>query len=152
MMMLTAIIDPPAAKYRHHGAAVENDLKLTPGLVRTTDLKSICEGGSTSQYRDTTESMKNRVYAEYGVQRNHGICRGGCEVDHLISLEIGGADDVKNLWPQPSQPKPGYHEKDKLENWLHEQVCSGAMKIEDAQEGIATDWYGLYLKMPKAKQ
>jgi len=141
----------PSAKYRKHGAVLLNDLAQTPGLVRTKDLKIIC-GETTGQFRATTEKMKNEVYAEYGVVRDKGVCRGGCEVDHLISLELGGADDVKNLWPQPSQPKPGFHEKDQLENWLHRQVCKGrptAMSIEDAQRRIADDWYALYLEMQK---
>lgn len=134
------------ASYRHHGPAALNDLTTTPGLVRTTDVKQICQGGSTKQFRKTTEAMKSQVYKAYGVTRNKGICRGGCEVDHLVSLEIGGADDVKNLWPQPSQPKPGFHEKDKLENWLHRQICAGKMPPEEAQSAIAADWYALYLK------
>lgn len=96
--------------------------------------------------------MKNEVYAEYGVERDKGICKGGCEIDHLVSLEIGGADAVKNLWPQPSQPKPGFHEKDILENWLHAQVCSGKMDLAEAQATIRTDWYAEYLEMQKEKQ
>lgn len=139
------------ASYRHDGPAVLNDLKATPGKVRTTSLSAVCTQ-KTPQFRNTTEKMKNQVYAAYGVERDKGVCKGGCEVDHLISLEIGGADDITNLWPQPSQPKPGFHEKDKLENWLHAQVCSKAMSLTDAQTGIAKDWYTLYKKMPKAKQ
>jgi hypothetical protein len=143
-------IPVPQAHYRHHGPAMLNDLTATPGKVRTTDTKAVCSQ-TTPQFRNTTEKMKNEVYAAYGVEKNKGICEGGCEVDHLISLEIGGADDVANLWPQPSQPKPGFHEKDKLENWLHKQVCAGDMPLVKAQEGIANDWYALYLEMEKEK-
>ena len=25
----------------------------------------------------------------------------GCEVDHRVSREVGGADTIENLWPQP---------------------------------------------------
>lgn len=135
------------AVYRHNGPAMLNDTRFTPGVVRTTDVQEICHGGSTKQFRNTTQAMKNEVYKEYGAKRKQGICTGGCEVDHLISLEIGGADDVKNLWPQPSQPKPGFHEKDKLENWLHTQICTGKMSPQEAQSGISADWYSMYLKM-----
>lgn len=60
------------------------------------------------------------------------------EEDHLISLELGGdPKDPKNLWPEaPPSPNP----KDKVEDWLHKQVCSGAMTVEEAQHGIATNW------------
>jgi hypothetical protein len=135
-----------SAHYRHHGAVLLNDLTATPGKVRTTNVKDVCSE-RTPQFRNTTEKMKNEVYAEYGVERDKGICNGGCEVDHLISLEIGGADDVANLWPQPSNPKPGFHEKDVLENYLHKQVCSGKMSLADAQQGIARDWYRMYEAM-----
>lgn len=67
------------------------------------------------------------------------------ELDHLISLELGGCPDcVTNLWPQPYSPKPGAHEKDKVENFLHNQVCSGAMTLQEAQRQIVQDWYKVY--------
>lgn len=146
-----AAFGSPHAKYRKVGAVLLNDLKVTPGKVRTTDAKEVCSE-TTPQFRNTTEKMKNQVYAEYGVQRNTGICAGGCEVDHLISLELGGADDVANLWPQPSQPKPGFHEKDALENYLHKQVCSGKMPLEKAQKTIAQDWLTAYHLMQLAAE
>jgi hypothetical protein len=52
-----------------------------------------------------------------------------CEIDHLIPLELGGSNDVKNLWPQPQDPRPGSFEKDSLENDLHHRVCNGEMSL-----------------------
>jgi hypothetical protein len=50
------------------------------------------------------------------------------EEDHLVALEIGGdGKDPKNLWPEPHEWKDNSFDKDKIENWLHRQVCSGAM-------------------------
>ena len=67
------------------------------------------------------------------------------ELDHLISLELGGCPDcVSNLWPEPYNPKPGAHEKDKVENFLHRQVCSGAITLDEAQHEIVQDWYKVY--------
>lgn len=145
---LALLIAAPRAHYRHHGTVLLNDVDQTPGKVRTTDAKEVCSE-TTKQFRNTTQAMKNQVYAAYGVQRNKGICAGGCEVDHLVSLELGGADDVDNLWPQPSQPKPGFHEKDWLENFAHKEVCAGRMKLEDAQTKIVQDWYAFYLEIHK---
>jgi hypothetical protein len=65
---------------------------------------------------------------------------GEYEVDHLVSLELGGSNDLSNLWPEAAEPKPGFHEKDKVENYLHDQVCSGALSLEEAQTTIATNW------------
>ena len=77
----------------------------------------------------------------------HG--RGGrcCEVDHLIPLEVGGADYVRNLWAERYTPTPGVHERDKVENFLHEQVCAGNISLPDAQREITTDWFAVYQRM-----
>jgi hypothetical protein len=139
---------PPVAKYGHHGAVLLPDPLVTPGIVRTTDSKEICAADfRTGPFRGTPP--RGKVYREYGVKPNTGICKGGCEVDHLIPLELGGLDDIKDLWPQPSQPKPGFHEKDLLENYLHKEVCGGKMALVDAQAVIRTDWYAAYLEMLK---
>ncbi len=87
--------------------------------------------------------MKARAYAEYGVTN----IVGRHEVDHLISLELGGADVVENLWPQPYSPRPGAHEKDAVENYLHELVCAGKMDLQEAQHAIAVNWLDVYVRM-----
>ena len=144
------------ARYRSHAGALLNDLNETPGAVRTLDRNQVCDGGSTKQFRNTTEKMKNDVYAEYGVDKHKALASGPrpskedaakplYEIDHLISLELGGEDDEKNLWPQPYYMHPGAHEKDAVENYLHRQVCSGKMELQEAQRAIATDWYQVYL-------
>jgi hypothetical protein len=72
-------------------------------------------------------------------------------VDHLISRELGGADAVENLWPQPYTQHPGAHEKDWLENRLHDEVCAGKITLQDAQQEIKEDWYAAYLKRTRSK-
>jgi len=146
LLVVALVAAAQEAHYRVGTGALLNDVTVTPGAVRTTDAKAVCGGGSTKQFRHTTEAMKNRVYAQYGAKKKPGIC---CEVDHLISLELGGADDVKNLWPQPYEPRPGAHEKDAVENWLHREVCSGRIPLAKAQHDIATDWFAVYQRMPK---
>jgi hypothetical protein len=64
-------------------------------------------------------------------------------------LELGGSNDLKNLWPEPAEPRPGFHEKDRVENYLHRQVCSGRMSLADAQKQIQTDWLAVYEKIKK---
>jgi hypothetical protein len=62
-------------------------------------------------------------------------------VDHLISLELGGADVAENLWPQSYDTVTwNAHTKDKLEDRLHALVCAGRLPLEQAQRDIATDW------------
>jgi hypothetical protein len=73
---------------------------------------------------------------------------GDYEEDHLIGLELGGdPKDPRNLWPQPYSPLAGAKQKDIVENYLRSQVCAGAMTLKEAQIGIATDWYKIYLQI-----
>ncbi len=135
-----------AAKYRKSGGAALNDLTATPGATLDVSLEELCTAGYTQGVRNVSTTTKKQVCAAYGVAPEH--CNGKeYEIDHLISLELGGSNDVKNLWPEPYQPKPGAREKDRLENWLHKQVCDGTMSLSDAQQEIANDWYAAYLSM-----
>lgn len=151
LLMTAAVFAQAPAAVAGKDARLPNP-KLTPGAVRTTSAKAICaQGFSTKSVRNVPQSEKNAVYKSYGIAPHKNYCSGaqGCEVDHLISLELGGSNDISNLWPQPYDEHPGAHEKDKLENWLHKQVCTGKMKLPDAQKAIATDWLAEYRKMPQ---
>ena len=57
---------------------------------------------------------------------------------------MGGSNGLANLWPEAANGSPGFHEKDKVENLLHGEVCSGAITLRQAQYEIATDWVGVY--------
>ena len=122
------------------------DGACTPGdIIPTATKEMICVPGYSKSVRNVTTSEKDRVYAEYGIASH---VAGEYEVDHLVSLELGGSNDISNLWPEAAEPKPGFHEKDKVENWLHDQVCSGAIALHDAQVQIATNWLVAYNRMP----
>ena len=97
--------------------------------------------------RNVTTRTKNKVYAAYGITHH---TTGQYEVDHLVSLELGGSNDISNLWPEAASPKPGFHEKDKVENYLHDQVCDGAISLKQAQIEIATNWLNVYNQMPSS--
>jgi hypothetical protein len=113
------------------------DPRLTPGAVLTTDLNLICQLGYSKSVQHTSGSLKAEIYREYGIDKRSGHF----EVDHLISLELGGADVKANLWPESYDTEPlNAHVKDKLENRLHEMVCHHEIPIEQAQHDIATDW------------
>jgi hypothetical protein len=123
------------------------DPACTPGdLMKPLVTKDdICKSGYSSGVRDVPDSEKNAVYAEYGITKHTS---GQYEVDHFVSLELGGSNDISNLFPEAASPKPGFHEKDKVENYLHDQVCSGAMTLQTAQIAIATNWLDVYNSMP----
>ncbi len=119
---------------------------LTPGEVYTNITKEdICTSGYSSRVRDVPLLEKKQVYQEYNI--SYPQPQGAYEVDHFISLELGGSNDIKNLWPEPSEPRPGFHEKDKTENYLHAQICNNQISLKDAQDKIRNDWYKIYLEM-----
>lgn len=134
------------------GCVVNNalpDSACTPGAIIASATKDqICQPGYARNVRDVPESEKSQVYAEYGITSHRA---GEYEVDHLISLELGGSNDIANLWPEAANPRPGFHEKDQVENYLHDQVCSGANGLAQAQEQIATNWLDLYNRMPRSR-
>ena len=67
------------------------------------------------------------------------------ELDHLISLELGGSpDSTKNLFPEPYNIDLNAKKKDLVENYLHKQVCDGAMTLQEAQQEISHDWVTVY--------
>ncbi|MDE1763981.1 MAG: hypothetical protein KGH88_07020 [Thaumarchaeota archaeon] len=119
------------------------DPNCTPGAVdpRVTQDNidsTICVPGYTKTIRPPvsyTEPLKFKLMDAYGYTDSPS----NYELDHLIPLELGGSPtDVRNLWPEPHSNS---YTKDGLENYLHEQVCSGDMSLQEAQNDIATNWY-----------
>ncbi len=122
------------------------DSACTPGEALPDATKeAICTPGYSRNVRNVSTQTKDEVYAEYGITHHSA---GEYEVDHLVSLELGGSNSIANLWPEAAEPAPGFHEKDKVENYLHDQVCSGRISLEQAQAEIATNWLGVYDRMP----
>ena len=124
------------------------DGACTPGaIISTATVSQICTSGYASSVRNVPTSEKNQAYAEYGIASHYA---GQYEVDHLVSLELGGSNDIANLWPEAASPTPGFHQKDQVENYLHSQVCSGAIDLAKAQLEIATNWLAVYSQMQSA--
>jgi len=118
------------------------DPRCTPGAYFSAATRQmICVRGYSSQVRNVSAKTKRKVYAEYGIRSHH---RGQYEVDHLVPLEGGGSNAIENLFPQPANPTPGFHQKDKLENELRRRVCNGTTNLRRAQSAIARNWLGLY--------
>lgn len=121
------------------------DSACTPGaIISTATTAQICQSGYASSVRNVPTSEKDQVYAEYGITSRYS---GQYEVDHLVSLELGGSNEIANLWPELANPTPGFHQKDQVENYLHDQVCSGKVSLSQAQQEIATNWLAVYQQM-----
>jgi hypothetical protein len=128
-----------------HARGVLPDPKCTPGatnpVVTQADIGStICKSGWSESVRPPesyTEPLKRRLMASYGV--TYPI--EDYELDHLVSLELGGApSDPRNLWPEfGASPNP----KDRVEDAAHEAVCAHRISLAAAQVDIATNWVAL---------
>jgi hypothetical protein len=110
----------------------------------TTDIDVVCRR-STKERRRVSSEVHRLAFTEYGF--TYPQPRGAFEVDHLIPLELGGDNTISNLWAEAAEPAPGFHQKDKVENYLHRQVCAGAMTLVDAQRQIATDWLRVWTQI-----
>ncbi|MEY9926765.1 hypothetical protein ABH926_001387 [Catenulispora sp. GP43] len=116
------------------------DPSCTPGAVQDAVTQSnidstICTTGYTTKIRpavSATDRIKHALYSAYGVPDSTKS-----ELDHLVSLELGGSNDTANLWPEPGPlPNP----KDSVENALHKAVCAHKVTLAAAQQAIATNW------------
>ena len=118
------------------------DPKLTPGHAFGVTVQDLCVPGYTKKVRNVPAEMKREVYREYDIT-SHGP--GDYEVDHLIPLELGGSNSIKNLWPESHRTSPWNAQvKDRLEGKLHELVCSGRLDLKIAQQAIVANWIEAY--------
>ena len=117
--------------------------QLTPGAVRPVIKSDVC-AVSGNQALVVPVALQRRVFEEYGI-RNAQL--DAYEVDYLITPELGGASDIRNLWPQPySSTVWNARVKDALEERLHQMVCDGQLDLATAQHDIATNWIAAYKK------
>jgi hypothetical protein len=127
------------------------DPKCTPGAINPSITLEVLQNPlfRTECVRNCITSLaeKGATYKRYGIPRpahNSGE-QETCELDHLVPLELGGADSIDNIWPQcgpanVSLPDRYFKEKDMVENFLAAQVKSGDMDLSETQKRIAQDW------------
>jgi hypothetical protein len=113
------------------------DPRVTPANIGST----ICVSGYSESVRDVPESEKRAVYLEYGITHHAPY---SYEVDHIVSLELGGSNDIANLYPESYMIANGARVKDRLENALHRAVCDGRVPLRTAQRQIAGNWLAAY--------
>ena len=118
---------------------------VTPGAVRAVELSELCAMPDDDLDPTVAPEKQRTVFATYGLNAAQAK---GYQVDYLINPQLGGNDDLENLWPEP------YHAtvwnasaKDALEARLHGMVCSGSMSLDEAQQELSTDWIATYKKV-----
>jgi len=159
---IRAVTLPPTATCK---PIVKNGLPLpdpacSPGAINPTVTVAVltAPGFTTDCLRNkaTSADRKEITYQWYKIPKPaHNSGQGMvCELDHIISLEIGGADTLENIWPQcgPSRAvlrNRFFKQKDVVEDFLAGEVAAHRMALADVQRGIAQDWTQF---LPAAKQ
>ena len=122
------------------------DLSKTPGAIDPAATEAVvCNSAfSTKAARRGSKSDRRCVLDRYG-----GTPAYAFTYDHLVPLEIGGADSCDNLWPQPRAEAT---RKDQLENALQAQVCvCHSLTLKQARDAIQTNWLTAYEKFVTPK-
>ena len=139
---------------------VMQNKQATPGalnkdVTQANIATTVCKSGWTATIRPTV-TYTNKLKADQlkttysGWAMVWGNDPSKYEEDHLISLQLGGdPKDPKNLWPQPYSTN-GARKKDVVETALKRLVCSGKMKLADAQKAIL-NWPDAYKKYVTSK-
>jgi hypothetical protein len=118
------------------------DPNLTPGATRPVSLGDVCSMTHEEVVSDVPAFLRQQVFREYGILNPRA---GDYEVDYLIAPGLGGAEDIHNLWPEPTHSSGwNAHVKDVLEERLHQLVCAGKLDLPTAQRAIASNWITAY--------
>lgn len=116
---------------------------LTPGAWSSVRPDELC-ATDTSTPPPIPASVRDHVLASYGMQE---VPADQYELDYLVTPELGGVPDPRNLWPQPYVAEPwNALVKDELERLLSSMVCSGRLNLRVAQQDMSQDWVAAYRK------
>ena len=123
---------------------------LTPGAVREVSTQAMCAMGEDAERREIPHEVAVEVFRKYGI---HDPQPRAFEVDYLIPPDLGGAGDVRNLWPQPYNDGTwNARVKDALEDRLRTLVCAGTLPLDVAQKDLAEDWIAAYRKYFRTRE
>lgn len=123
---------------------------LTPGAVRAVNLATMCAAADEGDRPVITPALARQVFLRYGI---HDPQPRAYEVDYLIPPDLGGSNDVQNLWPQSySDSVWNARVKDALEDRLRTMVCSGGIDLATAQRELAADWVAAYKRHFRTNQ
>lgn len=120
------------------------DRRLTPGATRSVQIREICSMAHDQVIRPVSTELQGEVLEEYQLR---DASLKNYELDYLITPGLGGADDIRNVWPQPRYTAVwNSFAKDQLDDRLHQLVCSDQLSLAEAQQEVASDWISAYKK------
>jgi hypothetical protein len=117
---------------------------LTPGATVRSTVRDVCSATVSTNDPYVPDPLKREVLREYGLTN---VSANAYEIDYLVTPQLGGAANIRNLWPEPSLNTVwNARVKDALEDRLHYLVCSGQVDLATAQHEISHDWVAAYKK------
>jgi hypothetical protein len=134
---------PPASVPRNRPDLFRPIAYLTPGATRRVAAADLCATRRTAP-RAIPAAVRQAVVRDYSMEH---VPAREYELDYLITPELGGSDDRRNLWPERYVSELwNARVKDELEQLLPRLVCAGTLPLETAQRDMATDWIAAYKK------
>jgi hypothetical protein len=116
---------------------------LTPGATVDIDVRDVCDD-TPRPPQEIAPAVRLAVLRSYGME---SVPPEEYELDYLITPQLGGAPDARNLWPQRYGARVwNASVKDQLEDLLPRLVCEGRVDLRTAQQEIAADWVAAYRK------
>jgi hypothetical protein len=96
-LLITVLLLSVSAALAHDPALPLTE--LTPGDVfPDVTAEQLSRVGYSKKVRHVSAGLRQQVFAQYGIPFS---ARNDYEVDHLVSLSIGGSNSIRNLWPEP---------------------------------------------------
>jgi len=116
---------------------------LTPGDAKPISYADMCPAKEEDKDPPVSAAVARSVFKEYGISTR--TKQNKFQVDYLISPQLGGTNQIRNLWPQPYEATIwNAQAKDALEDRLNMMVCKGEIELSEAQHALASDWIGAY--------
>ncbi|HMF98792.1 MAG TPA: hypothetical protein VKE96_31040 [Vicinamibacterales bacterium] len=113
----------------------------TPGKAAKVNEAQVCGADFAASAKPMAKWQRDEALTRYG-KRPEDFTG---ELDLLIPASLGGTTDPDNLWPQPANGELNADAKNKLEDKLHEMVCTEKkLTLKQAQDAIKKDWVKAY--------
>lgn len=122
------------------------DPELTPGAINANVTQeniqqTVCVKGYTKTIRPPTSYTNNIKRQQLDTDYKDQGEMNSVEEDHLIPLIAGGHPSaIENLWPQAFNSEYDASYKDKCEVATGRAICSGSVKLLEAQQGFMVNW------------
>jgi hypothetical protein len=143
LFLVRGFLDRPGRSLPQATVVSIPDSRLTPGAAILASRQAVCALANTKN-KAVPVTLQKQVFREYGID---GAAPQAYEVDYLVTPALGGADDIRNLWPHSySATVWNARVKDALEDRLREMVCDGSLDLKEAQQEIAENWIAAYKK------